>query len=60
LKVVYAQAGHEERAIELLDYLLSIPNFVSVNALKLLPEFSHLHSNPCFQKLLKKDNRSAI
>lgn len=60
LAMVYAQTGHEEKAMELLDYLLSIPNFVSVNALKLLPEFNHLHSNPRFQELLKKDNRSAI
>jgi tetratricopeptide (TPR) repeat protein len=54
LAMVYAQVGQQDQAIELAAYLLTIPSNVSVNALRLMPEFTPLHDNPRFQALLKE------
>jgi serine/threonine protein kinase/Flp pilus assembly protein TadD len=54
LAMVYAQVGQKDQAVELVDYLLSIPSNMSVNVLKLMPEFQPLRGNPSFQALLNK------
>jgi len=53
LAMVYSQVGPQDEAIELIAYLLTIPSNVSVNALKLAPEFAPLRHNARFQVLLK-------
>lgn len=54
LATVYVLMGQQDQAIELFDYLLTIPSNLSVNALKLIPECAPLRDNPRFQALLKK------
>ncbi len=53
LAMVYAQAGQQDQAIELFDYLLSIPSNLSVIILKLTPELSSLRDNPRFLAVLE-------
>lgn len=58
LATVYTMAGEEEKAIEQLEYLLSVPNFFSANSIEGFPEFAPLRNNPRFQELLKKHGRA--
>ncbi|MCX6832171.1 MAG: tetratricopeptide repeat protein, partial [candidate division Zixibacteria bacterium] len=54
LATVYAKVGEQDQAIELCAHLLAIPSNVSVNILRLAPEFASLRDDPRFQALLKK------
>ena len=54
LAMVYAQVGQQDKAVELVAYLLTIPSNVSANAFKLTPEFAPLRDNPRFQELLRR------
>ena len=54
LAEVYAIVGEHDKAIELLDHLLSKPSFVTVASLKVLPVWDWLRHNPRFDELLKK------
>ena len=54
LAEVYAIVGEHDKAIELLDQLLSKPSFVTVASLKVLPMWDWLRHNPRFNELLKK------
>jgi len=56
--MVYAQVGQQDKAIEQLAYLLTIPSNMSVNALNLMPEFAPLRDNPRFQELLRKHEQA--
>jgi TolB-like protein/Tfp pilus assembly protein PilF len=51
---VYAILGDNDRAIELLDGLMSRPSEVSVNTLKLSPAWDPLRKDPRFQALIDK------
>lgn len=51
---VYIMAGDYDKAIDKLDYLLSIPSFISVNALKLDPFYEPLWNLPRFKEMIKK------
>jgi tetratricopeptide (TPR) repeat protein len=54
LAQVYAMVGEQELAIEQLEYLLSIPNFiVSKPLLRIDPRWDQLRDHPRFQKLLR-------
>jgi TolB-like protein len=59
LAQVYANVGEQEKAIDLLDGLLSQPSDVTVAALKLHPIWDPLRENPRFIELLKKYGGSA-
>ena len=59
LAEVYALVGEEEKAIELLDGLLSRPSPLAVTILKLVPIWDSLRSNPRFIELLRKYGGSA-
>ncbi len=59
LAEVYAIVGEEEKAIDLLDGLLSRPSPLTVTILKLVPIWDPLRSNPRFIELLKKYGGSA-
>jgi serine/threonine-protein kinase len=51
---IYAKAGEEEKAIEKLEYLLSIPGVLTGEWLKVDPAWNELRNHPRFQKLLDK------
>src|SRR5262249_30568886 len=54
LAQIYAMTGEPDRAIDELEYLLSIPSEISVPYLRIDPTWNSLHSHPRFQKLLEK------
>jgi serine/threonine-protein kinase len=54
LAQVHSMVGDYEAAIDLLDYLLSIPSSVSVPYLRLHPIWDPLRDHPRFQALLEK------
>lgn len=54
LAEVYALVGEQEKAIDLLDGLLSRPSPVTVALLKVVPTWDPLRNNPRFIALLKK------
>ena len=54
LAIIYAIVGEYDLAIELLDYLLSIPSEVSVPWLRIWPDFAPMRDHPRFQALLEK------
>ena len=56
---VYALTGEQEKAIDLLDKLLSRPSPVTVAVLKVNPIWDSLRDNPRFIELLKKYGGSA-
>ncbi len=51
---VYATLGENNRAIEVLDRLLSRPSGVTAQALKINPIWDPLRSDPRFQGLIDK------
>jgi tetratricopeptide (TPR) repeat protein len=51
---IYAITGEQDLAIEQLEYLFSIPSWMSVPYVKILPNYRRLHDHPRFQKLMKK------
>jgi hypothetical protein len=54
LAEVYALVGEHEKAIDLLDGLLSRPSGMTVAILKVIPIWDALRDNPRFIELLKK------
>ncbi len=54
LAEVYAVSGENEKAIAVLDELLSRPSDLTVHLLKLDPTYDGLRKDPAFQNLLKK------
>jgi tetratricopeptide (TPR) repeat protein len=54
LAEVYCIVGEQDKAIDLLDHLLSRPSFVTVASLKVMPTWDWLRDNPRFAELLKK------
>ena len=54
LAEVYACVGEHEKAIDLLDGLLSRPSALTVAILKVVPIWDPLRTNPRFIELLKK------
>ena len=51
---IYAIFGEHDRAIEKLEYLMSIPSPLSVTWLKIDPTWDSLRSHPRFLRLLDK------
>ncbi|MEN3370242.1 MAG: hypothetical protein V7609_2385 [Verrucomicrobiota bacterium] len=54
LAEVYAILGEHEKAIDLLDGLLSRPSPVTTATLKVIPIWDHLRDNPRFIEMLKR------
>ena len=51
---VYARVGDNDRAIEILDGLLSRPSSISVALLRVSPVWDPLRGDPRFQKLCEE------
>jgi len=54
---VYVMTGDYDRALDQIEYLLSIPSYFSISALQLNPEFDPLRNHPRYQKLVAKFSR---
>ena len=54
LALVYVMVGEFDKAIDQLDYLLSIPSYIQVEELRRHPNWDPLRNNPRFQKLPEK------
>lgn len=51
---IYTTIGEHDKALEQLDYLLSIPSWLSVPFYEMDPRLDRLRDNPKFQEMLKK------
>jgi TolB-like protein/Flp pilus assembly protein TadD len=54
LAEIYAWVGENDEALRLIDHLLQVPSFVSVEVLKLDPVWDPLRKDPRFQALIEK------
>ena len=57
MAIIYTMVGEEEKAIELLDQLLSRPYDLSVTMLNLDPTWDPLRNHPRFLSLLQKHSK---
>jgi TolB-like protein/predicted Ser/Thr protein kinase len=53
LAEIYSMVGEYDLAIEHLDYLLSIPSWISVPYIRILPEFAPLRDHPRFVEMIE-------
>jgi len=54
LAEIYTLVGEDDLALDQLDYLLSIPSWVSIPYLQIWPEFAPLREHPRFIELMRK------
>jgi tetratricopeptide (TPR) repeat protein len=54
LAKIYSRVGEADKALDLIDELLSIPSWLSVGLLRLDPVWDPLRDHPRFQALLEK------
>ncbi|RPH99993.1 MAG: hypothetical protein EHM72_10460, partial [Calditrichaeota bacterium] len=54
LAYIYLLVGESDAALERLDYLLSIPSWISVPYLEMNPRWDSLAENPKFIRMMKK------
>ena len=54
LAQIYAMTGEPEQALDQLEYLLSIPAWISVRAVELDPAWDSLRNHSRYQQLIKK------
>ncbi|MCZ6594736.1 MAG: tetratricopeptide repeat protein, partial [Bacteroidetes bacterium] len=54
LAIIYILTGKLELALDKLEYLLSIPGYLTIWTLRLDPAYDPLRDNPRFQKLINK------
>ncbi len=52
LAAVYVRLGRQDEAIDQLEYLLTVPSYLTVACLRLDPTWDSLRDNPRFQALL--------
>ena len=57
LALVYLMVGEYDAALDQIEYLLSIPSWVSVSLLRLDPRYDPLRKLPRFQKLLQQPDK---
>jgi serine/threonine-protein kinase len=56
LAAVYVQLGRQDEAIDQLEYLLTVPSYLTVASLRIDPTWDPLRDHPRFHKLLE-DNQ---
>jgi hypothetical protein len=54
---IYVLVGDYDAALDKIEYLLSIPSWLSVPVLRLDPDWDPLRTFPRFQKLLKQQSK---
>jgi serine/threonine-protein kinase len=54
LAQIYVMVGEYDAALDQIEYLLSIPYWLSVPSLRIDPLWDPLRNHPRFQKLLEK------
>jgi len=54
---IYTVLGNNDRAIQILDGLLSRPSSITVQSLKVNPIWDPLHADPAFQKLCEEKQK---
>jgi tetratricopeptide (TPR) repeat protein len=57
LALVYLMVGEYDAALDQIEYLLSIPSWISVSLLRLDPRYDPLRKLPRFQKLLQQPDK---
>jgi TolB-like protein/Flp pilus assembly protein TadD/predicted Ser/Thr protein kinase len=57
LAEIYALVGEKEQAIDQLEYLMSIPSWITVSRLRVEPIWDPLRDHPRFQALLEQEDR---
>jgi non-specific serine/threonine protein kinase len=57
LALVYIMVGEYDAALDQIEYLLSIPSWISVSLLRLDPRYDPLRKLPRFQKLLQQPDK---
>ncbi len=55
LAQIYVMVGEYDKAVDRLEYLLSIPSEITIPYLRIDPTWTPLRNHPRFQKLLKRD-----
>jgi serine/threonine protein kinase/Tfp pilus assembly protein PilF len=56
---IYVMTGEQQKAIELLNHLLSIPSLISVPMIRLDPVWDPLRTNPRFVSMLVKYSKTS-
>ncbi len=54
LALIYVMTGKYDKALEQIDYLLSIPGFFSIKILEIDPRWAPLKNQTGFKKILEK------
>ena len=54
LAQIYTMVGNQDKAVDLLERLLSIPSEFSATYVRLDPTWNRLHGNKRFEELLKR------
>ena len=60
LAFIYALVGEREKALDLLEHLLSIPSWLSVPLLRIDPRWDSLREHPRFQSLLEGEPEEGL
>jgi hypothetical protein len=55
LAAIYARLGRQDEAIEQLEYLLTVPSYLTVASLRIDPTWDPLRDHPRFQALLEQN-----
>jgi serine/threonine-protein kinase len=57
LAEIYALVGEKEQAIDQLEYLMSIPSWMTVSRLRTEPRWDPLRDHPRFQAMLEQEDK---
>ena len=54
LALIYTKVGEHDRALDIVERLLSLPSLFSINTLRLNPMFDPLREHPRYGKIIEK------